>query len=911
MAAICHAQSPLYPGISDGYGYGATVNTGTWITVSYTASAPNGNLSGIRINIWNSTTGYFDNGGGGFTPESGTYGEVDRSVYLSAPGNWYFWTDAQCSDGTYASTGAWGAGYYLNVPAPPPQGSFDGISPTRANTDQTAFGSGWATNPATGQSIYNNGGSVGIYANGSFIGNASLGGWRPDVGNAFGNSAYNNSGWTSPNLVAAGLAHGTTYSIVAIITNASGQQIGVGPLSFTPNPDQPGVSLSNQTIYSGQAFTPSYSGGAGSGNWQFAISGYTNWSVTTNNVGGTNIPGVGWSGSWTPPGPGSYTFYVAKCGDANWQNSSAAGPYTLTVVKANQSAVGSSNATIAMGQSFTPSFSGGSGSGGWQWVVSGYTNFDGGTSGNTGTNVPGIGWANTWTPPAAGTYSFYVVKDGDAYYNPSGTAGPYTLTVNPVGASFSGSPTSFTYNGGSQGPSISANPSNASYSVTSGTASATNVGGYSFTVTANGNYSGSSTINWSIGQAGQATVSISPTSPSVTAGGSVTFTASGGSSTGAYTWGGSGAGTGTSQTVTFPNVGTYNVTVYKAGDGNYTTSNTATATITVNSIGTSFSGSPTSFTYNGSAQGPGIVPSPAGATYSVTSGTSSAAAPGNYSFVVTANGNYAGANTINWSISAAGQGTVSISPTSPSVTAGNSITFTASGGSGTGAYTWGGSGGASGSGSSKTVTFPNVGTYTVTVYRAADTDYSASNTATATITVNAIATTFAASPLSFTYNGSAQGPTITPTPPSATYSVTSGTSSATAAGAYSFTVTANGNYSGTGTFSWSISAAGQGTVSISPTSPAVTAGGSVALRPPEAPAPEPIRGEEAAPAPAQPIPSPSRTRARTPSRSTRPLTQIIQLRTRRRQRSLSTPSPRPSLLCRPRSRTMEARRARR
>ena len=58
--------------------------------VRYRASDPDGNLAGIRYNVWNSTTGYFDNGGGGFAPASGGSGEVDHPVTLNTGWNLVF-----------------------------------------------------------------------------------------------------------------------------------------------------------------------------------------------------------------------------------------------------------------------------------------------------------------------------------------------------------------------------------------------------------------------------------------------------------------------------------------------------------------------------------------------------------------------------------------------------------------------------------------------------------------------------------------------------------------------------------------------------------------------------------------------------------------------------------------------------
>jgi type II secretory pathway pseudopilin PulG len=68
---------------------------------------------------------------------------------------------------------------------------------------------------------------------------------------------------------------------------------------------------------------------------------------------------------------------------------------------------------------------------------------------------------------------------------------------------------------------------------------------------------------------------------SIAIGESVTFTASGGSSSGDFVWGGSASGTGTTKTVIFDTAGTYTVSVYKAADTNYFVSNTASVQITV------------------------------------------------------------------------------------------------------------------------------------------------------------------------------------------------------------------------------------------------------------------------------------------------------------------------------------------
>ena len=91
------------------------------VTLRFSATDASKNLSGIRYNLWNppagnllAFAGLFSNGGGIFFPESGSYGEVDQNQTLT-PGDWYFWTDTQNSNGDSTSTGAWTAGFVLHV----------------------------------------------------------------------------------------------------------------------------------------------------------------------------------------------------------------------------------------------------------------------------------------------------------------------------------------------------------------------------------------------------------------------------------------------------------------------------------------------------------------------------------------------------------------------------------------------------------------------------------------------------------------------------------------------------------------------------------------------------------------------------------------------------------------------------
>ena len=92
------------------------------VTIRYTAVESANNLTGIRFNMWNPPAGNltpfagFFSSGNGFVPQSGGSGQVSQIMALT-PGDWYFWTDAQNSNGDNTSTGAWAAGYVLHVVA--------------------------------------------------------------------------------------------------------------------------------------------------------------------------------------------------------------------------------------------------------------------------------------------------------------------------------------------------------------------------------------------------------------------------------------------------------------------------------------------------------------------------------------------------------------------------------------------------------------------------------------------------------------------------------------------------------------------------------------------------------------------------------------------------------------------------
>ncbi len=324
-----------------------------------------------------------------------------------------------------------------------------------------------------------------------------------------------------------------------------------------------------------------------------------NASVSYGWSPGNNVTYSGWTANFSSGSlsTGSHSMFLRVTDSFGYTSNSPNYNFTVNPLS-GQPAVSSAHATIGVGQTWTPAYYGGAGSGNWQFVVGGQSNWP--TNGATGSAFPTDANIQTsWIPPTPGTYEFWVRKLGDATHAMSNQAGPYTLTANASNqatVSLSASSTSitagqsvtFTASGGS-GTKTYTWGGSASGTGTSKTVAFPNTGTYQVTVynPANGNYgqSNTATVTVNVGVTGQAAVNVSASSTSITAGQSVTFTASGGSGTKTYTWGGSASGTGTSKTVTFPNTGTYQVTVYNPANGNYGQSNTATASIAVGVAG--------------------------------------------------------------------------------------------------------------------------------------------------------------------------------------------------------------------------------------------------------------------------------------------------------------------------------------
>jgi RHS repeat-associated protein len=186
------------------------------------------------------------------------------------------------------------------------------------------------------------------------------------------------------------------------------------------SPMTPPTSSDGSTTY-GSSFSPSISTSPdnGTGDLLWCVGGYTNWGT----------------GAWTPPGAGTYTFWVAQKADGSHEgnnNDPLQGPievngtgYTLTVNKAPMSDPTSASGATTTGTAWLPSINlpGGNGSGEAIWCVWGNTNWGTGS----------------WTPTVPGTYTFSVGQRGDGNHagnnndqlagNIQVAAQTYTLTV--------------------------------------------------------------------------------------------------------------------------------------------------------------------------------------------------------------------------------------------------------------------------------------------------------------------------------------------------------------------------------------------------------------------------------------------------------------------------------------------------
>ncbi len=92
---------------------GMSIAPFTRLSLEFGASDPDGNLTGVTYNIYNSSTGSHNH----FlvTQIAGPSQSIAFQYTLTTPGDWYFWTDAIDLRGATASTPSWTNGFKLVV----------------------------------------------------------------------------------------------------------------------------------------------------------------------------------------------------------------------------------------------------------------------------------------------------------------------------------------------------------------------------------------------------------------------------------------------------------------------------------------------------------------------------------------------------------------------------------------------------------------------------------------------------------------------------------------------------------------------------------------------------------------------------------------------------------------------------
>lgn len=228
----------------------------------------------------------------------------------------------------------------------------------------------------------------------------------------------------------------------------------------------------------------------------------------------------------------------------------------------------------------------------------------------------------------------------------------------------------------------------------------------------------------------------------------------------------------------------------------------ADATLAVSLAATTFTLSATSFPYTGTPQGPSVVSTPAGATFT-TGGTLSASAVGSYTATATATGDYVGSNSsLSWAI-VKGSQPAPVITSAASISYGDSYAATAN--TGVGALAWSlGSGstaaGAAINSSSGAVTYTSSGTVVIRAQFAGDANYSASPYASDfTLTIARLPASVSLSGLATTYNGSPKAVTATTSPAGLAVNLSyAGSATApTEAGSYAVAATVSDpNYTG-------------------------------------------------------------------------------------------------------------------
>jgi hypothetical protein len=253
-----------------------------------------------------------------------------------------------------------------------------------------------------------------------------------------------------------------------------------------PAPVDANITANTTSICLGQSVTISSSGGTGTAYYWASTNGGSSWNVfSTSYVGHSSF-------QYTPTEPGTYRFHVRNqngCGFCWNTNTCSTYPYVDVFVNPGpvNNTISASASSICMGQSFTISSSGGTGSP-YYWAST-----NAGASWNVFAQQYGGQSSFQYTPAQAGTYRFYVYNQngcGFCWNTNSCSTSPYVdVIVKPLPSASIGGEFSFCTG---TTTTLFAYPSGAGYSyywstgATSQSIHAGSEGYYSVTVGLNG-----------------------------------------------------------------------------------------------------------------------------------------------------------------------------------------------------------------------------------------------------------------------------------------------------------------------------------------------------------------------------------------------------------------------------------------
>jgi parallel beta-helix repeat protein len=497
-----------------------------------------------------------------------------------------------------------------------------------------------------------------------------------------------------------------SYTVYFNVTDNTGLKAKSSTASVTVNPMlSVGVSPSSSIIDYGQHVTLSSSVTGGTSPYTYE------WYLNSSVVTGAN------SSSWTftPSSTGSYSVYVKVTDSASIHVTAQSNTASVTVNSESSITISPASVTMDVGQSqqFTSSVSGGTSPYTYQWYLNG-TAISGATSSSY-----------TFTPSSRGHYNFYCnVTDSANARAQSNTA---TVVVNSA-LSVSVSPASVTMDFGQSQvftSSVTGGTSAFTYhwflngTVVSGATSSTwtfspsSSGSYLVYVEVTDNVGVQATSNTaSVTVNGALSVSVSPSSVVMDVGQSQTFTATvtGGTAPYTYQWylNGSAISGATSSSYTYTPSSSGSHTIYVKSTDNASTPVTvqsSSSSITVNSA-LSISISPTSVTLD-VGQSQTFTSSVSGGTSSYSyqwyldGGAVSGATSSSWTYSPSSSGSHSvyvkvtdSASTPNTAQSSSASVTVnpalsvSISPTSVTMDAGQSQTFASSVSGGTSLYSY-------------------------------------------------------------------------------------------------------------------------------------------------------------------------------------------------------------------------------